>query len=86
MAAVRAAAPERRPLLAGWWKVPAIALAACAVYALCVETGLWPPGNRTLAAALSAGTETARARQLLFGGQRSDDANLLAMVLEGGSK
>lgn len=27
---------------AGWWKVPALALASCAVYLVCIETGLMP--------------------------------------------
>ena len=26
----------------GWWKVPALTLASCAVYVVCVESGLFP--------------------------------------------
>lgn len=31
-----------RAAMAGWWKVPAITLASCAVYVLCIENGLLP--------------------------------------------
>ncbi len=31
---------EARAALAGWWKVPALTLASCAVYLVCIETGL----------------------------------------------
>jgi anti-sigma factor RsiW len=86
MAAIRRRAAPPRPLFAGWWKVPAIALASCGLYVLFVETGLWPPGRASsLAALLSARGETEELRALLPG-QSEKDASLLAMVLEGDVK
>jgi anti-sigma factor RsiW len=72
--------------LSGWWKVPALALASCAVYALCVETGLLPGNSYSLASALAVQNEAAKVTDLVFGGGRVDNEQLLAMVLEGDSK
>ena len=72
--------------LRGWWKVPALALASCAAYALCVETGLLPSSPYSLSAALTAQNETAKLTSLIFGKNTSGNEQLLAMVLEGDGK
>lgn len=72
--------------LRGWWKVPAMALASCAAYALCVETGLLPSYTYSLTSVLAAQSEAAKLSAFVFGGSRSDNAQLLAMVLEGDVK
>ena len=72
---------------AGWWKVPAFALASCAVYALCAEAGLLPGYSAaSLAAALRAERETAHFSSMMFGTSRAGRGEMLAMVLEGGKK
>lgn len=82
-----AAGPELlKRALRGWWKVPALALASCAVYALCVETGLLPSYPYSLTAALTSQNETARLSSLIFGGSQAGSEQLLAMVLEGDGK
>lgn len=78
-------APRRNPF-SGWWKVPALAFASCAVYAVCVETGLLPSGAASLHTALRAQKETGRVYSMLFGINVTNNENLLAMVLEGDEK
>lgn len=81
------AGPELlRRTLRGWWKVPALALASCAAYALCVETGLIPSSPYSLASALAAQNEAAKLSSLIFGGSPAGSEQLLAMVLEGDGK
>ena len=75
-----------RRTLRGWWKVPALALASGAAYALCVETGLLPSNTSSLASALTAQNEAAKLSDYVFGGGRTGSEQLLAMVLEGGGK
>lgn len=70
-------------ILAGWWKVPALALASCAVYALCVETGLLPGGRSQLVSALSAYKSSQKISAMLYGGQKAGDEQLLALLIEG---
>lgn len=72
--------------LRGWWKVPALALASCAAYALCVETGLLPSNPYSLTSALAAQNEAAKLSSLIFGKNQSGSEQLLAMVLEGDGK
>jgi len=72
--------------LRGWWKVPALALASCAAYALCVETGLLPDYSSPLASALTAQAEAAKLSSLIFGRNPTGTEQLLAMVLEGDEK
>jgi len=72
--------------LAGWWKVPALALASCAIYVLCSETGLLPARRSQLPAALSADKEALKLSTLLFGRPENDREQLLAMLFEGGEK
>ena len=69
--------------LRGWWKVPALALASCAAYALCVETGLLPSSNYSLTSTLAAQSEAGKLSALIFGRNQSGSEQLLAMVLEG---
>lgn len=70
-------------ILAGWWKVPALALASCAVYALCVETGLLPGRQSQLVSALSAYNSSQKISAMLYGGQKAGDEQLLALLIEG---
>lgn len=67
----------------GWWKLPALALASVAVYALCVETGLLPDRSRALMAAVTAQKETRELSALLFGRSAGGKEEMLAMLLEG---
>ena len=81
-------APEAdaRALYAGWWKVPALALASCALYAVCVETGLLPAGYDPLASALAAQSEAQKLSSVLFGDSRGGSEQMLAMLLDGDRK
>ncbi|MCX5786233.1 MAG: zf-HC2 domain-containing protein [Elusimicrobia bacterium] len=74
------------PAFAGWWKVPVLALASCAVYALCVETGLLPVSQSPLLAAVAAHKEAEKLSIMIFGGGETGSEQLLAMLLEGGKK
>ena len=81
------AGPRRTPdILAGWWKGPALALASCAVYAVCVETGLLPTGYDPLASALAAQSEAQKLSSVLFGNSRGGSEEMLAMLLDGDKK
>ncbi|HNW44870.1 MAG TPA: zf-HC2 domain-containing protein [Elusimicrobiales bacterium] len=91
-AAVLAALPlaadtelRRRPWL-GWWKVPALVMASCALFVLGIETGLFPSSTRALASALAAQSETHKLSSLLFGRGTSDDEELLAAVFDCGEE
>lgn len=85
MERVTALPPYARSSFAGWWKVPAFALASCAVYALCVEAGLLPGSAATLAAAVKADRDASRFSSMIFGSS-AGSGEVLAMVLEGGKK
>ena len=63
---VSARPPSALTILAGWWKVPALALASCAVYALCVETGLLPGARSQLVSVLSAYNSSQKISAMLF--------------------
>ena len=65
----------------GWWKVPALTLASCAIYLVCSETGLTPSRNYTAQAHGGAVSFSA----LLSGDQDSGGGNLLTLV-EGADK
>jgi len=67
----------------GWWKLPAMALASIAAYALCVETGLLPDRSRALTAAVTAQKEARELSALLFGRSAGGKEEMLAMLLEG---
>jgi len=82
----RAPAAERLPSYTGWWKVPALALASCAVYAVCVETGLLPSGSDPFAAALAAQSEAQRLSSVLFGNSVGGSEQMLTMLLDGDKK
>ncbi len=71
---------------AGWWKVPALALASCAVYALCVEGGLFADTAASLAAAINSEREASNVSAMVFGRGGAGKGELLAMVLERGNK
>ncbi len=73
-------------VLDGWWKVPAVALASCAIYVLCVETGLLPARQSPLLAALAARNAAEKIPAMIFGGTRPGQAEMLAMLFEGGKK
>jgi len=75
--------PSALTILAGWWKVPALALASCAVYALCVETGLLPGARSQLVSVLSAYNSSQKISAMLYGGQKAGDEQLLALLFEG---
>ncbi len=77
---------EAQPSYAGWWKVPALALVSCAVYAVCVETGLLPTCSDPLASALAAQNETQTLSSMLFGNSRGGSEQVLAMLLDGDKK
>jgi len=85
MARVRAmqSQPRYGSFFSGWWKAPAIALASCAVYAICVEMGFLSAGSASLAATLGSYKESERVYSMIFGIRRPDNENLLAMVLQG---
>jgi anti-sigma factor RsiW len=83
MELVRARPRSALSFLDGWWKVPAFALASFAVYALCVETGILPGGRSQLAAAISAYRSSQKISTMLYGGQKADNEQLLALLLEG---
>ncbi|HBA60517.1 MAG TPA: hypothetical protein DCZ92_06815 [Elusimicrobia bacterium] len=77
---------DARALYTGWWKVPALALASCAGYAVCVETGLLPAGYDPLASALAAQSEAQKLSSVLFGNSRAGSEQMLAMLLDGDKK
>lgn len=74
--------PQAAPLR-GWWKLPAMALASVAVYALCVETGMLPDRGHALAAAVTAQRETQKLSAMMFGRSAGGREEMLAMLLEG---
>ena len=88
MIRVRAMQPQPRygNLFSGWWKAPAIALASCAVYAICVEMGFLSAGSASLAATLESRKESEHVYSMIFGIRRPDNENLLALVLQGDNK
>ena len=86
IATLDAGATRRKLTFVGWWKVPALALVSCAIYALCVETGLLPASQSPLLAAVAAQKEAEKLSIMLFGGRETDSEQLLAMLLEGGKK
>ncbi len=71
---------------AGWWKVPALALASCAAYALCVEGGLFANTASSLAAVIKAERQASSVSAMIFGRGGAGEGELLAMVLERGNK
>lgn len=74
--------PPASPLR-GWWKLPAMALASVAAYALCVEAGLLPDRGGALASAVAAQKETQQLSTLLFGRSAGGGEQMLAMLLDG---
>ncbi len=78
--------PLRAHIFAGWWKVPALALASCAIYALRVETGFLPFRHSQLPAAVAAYKETEDFTAMIFGNREPGSAQLLTMLLEGDEK
>ena len=74
-----------RAVFAGWWKVPAFALVSCAIYALCVETGL-SPERSSLHNTTSIHSGTGTLSTMLSDGREADGGYLLAMLSEGADK
>ncbi|HNW45300.1 MAG TPA: zf-HC2 domain-containing protein [Elusimicrobiales bacterium] len=70
----------------GWWKVPALVLASCAAFAICVETGLLPSRTYSLAAELAAQSQASQLSSLLFGKTADGDEELLALMFKGEGK
>jgi anti-sigma factor RsiW len=63
---------------AGWWKVPAFVLASCAVYVICVESGLAPSRGYERQSAAQPGLAS------IFADGRDGGGYLLSMVAGGG--
>lgn len=85
MASAALLRPTASPLH-GWWKLPAMALASVAVYALCVEAGLLPDRRGALAAAVTAQKETQKLSAMLFGRSAGGGEEMLAMLFDGEGK
>jgi anti-sigma factor RsiW len=86
LAALDTVDTRQASVFAGWWKVPALALASCAVYALCVETGVLPANRSQLLTAMAAHKEAERFSTMIFGGREASSEQLLTMLLEGEGK
>jgi hypothetical protein len=71
----------------GWWKVPALALASCAVYLLYAETRILPSSSDYLSYMLAAQGEVSQFSNYLLG-TPTGEAQILAMALikEGGNE
>lgn len=77
---------RRAPSFFSWWKVPALALASCAVYVLCAESGFLPSTRSPLLSAITSYKETEDFTAMLFGNKAPDNEQLLTMLLEGDKK
>jgi|GEM_PF-2327736 len=74
----------RRTVMSGeWLKAPALVLASCALYVLCVETGVLPARQPRLLAAVATHKEAATFSNMLFGRVEIDSEQILTMLLEG---
>ncbi len=67
----------------GWWKVPALTLASCAIYLVCIESGL-TPSRQHAQPAVSARSETLSS--IFSDGQEAGGGTLLTLVSEGADK
>jgi len=79
----RVQAPEAAGSRGAWWELPAMVLAAVAVYALCVETGALPWRRAALLNAVAAQKEARSAAAILYGRTGGGKEEMLAMLLEG---
>ena len=79
----RLAPEESVSAFAGWWKVPALTLASCAVYVRCVETSLLPQPTSEPPAAASSSAGVVTLSTILSDGQEPSEGHLLTMILEG---
>lgn len=86
IAALDSRGMRRAPSFSGWWKVPALALASCAAYVLCVESGLLPPARSQLPSAIASYKKTEDFTAMLFGTKEPGREQLLTMLLEGDRK
>lgn len=86
IAALDTRGSRRAPSFPGWWKVPALALASCAAYMLCVEAGLLPPVRSQLPSAIASYKKTEDFTAMLFGTKEPGREQLLTMLLEGDKK
>lgn len=86
IAALDARGRRRTPSFFRWWKVPALALASCAVYVLCVESGSLPSTRSQLPSAIASYKETEDFTAMLFGNKAPGNEQLLTMLLEGDKK
>ena len=77
---------EARAALSGWWKVPALTLASCAVYVLCIETGLMPSRQYYPSAAASAQNAPNPILAMLSDGPRTGGPGYVLTLVEGADK
>lgn len=70
----------------GWWKVPAMALASCALTLVLLESGLIPYNSYMLTAAIKGQSEALKLTGFLFGKPQVADDKLLALMFDGGEK
>lgn len=70
----------------GWWKVPAMALASCALTLVLLESGLIPYNSYMLTAAITGQREALKLTGFLFGKPQVEDDKLLALLFDGGEK
>ncbi len=76
-----------RAALSGWWKVPALTLASCAIYLVCIETGFMP-SRQFAPAAISASQDGAGtiSSMLSDGQETGGGGHLLTIICEGADK
>ena len=77
---------EARAALSGWWKVPALTLASCAVYVLCIETGLMPSRQYYSSSAASAQSAPNPISAILSDGQSTGGPGYVLVLTEGADK
>lgn len=70
--------------LGQWWKVPAMTLASCAIYLLCVETAILPSRDGAPNSPATEGSVTLA--DMLKEGRDSGGLDLLELVAKGGGK
>jgi len=75
-----------RAALSGWWKVPALTLASCAVYVLSIETGLMPSRQYYPSAAARVQSAPNPIFAMLSEGQRTGGPGYVLALVEGADK
>jgi len=74
-----------RAALAGWWKVLAFTLASCAVYLICIETGVMPSRQYLPPASAVSQSGSGTFSTMFSDSQDSGGGHLLA-IMEGADK